>query len=289
MVATASTAHVGVFLHACVILVNIHPAFVRLCLRGGFLCVFFFNRLQVDYTHTTDQTSQATMDSVWMKNASVPFTYSSRRKIFLQGCPPETWRSHARRPAATLPTRFSIKQANNTIPTPINKWSFLNKVLYTEPLTEATHHNLMGPCTGQSYFSPSLLLPSLLYLRAEWASNGGSWNRRLRGAFRSSSCHHLAQHWLRYSTICFMIYEAINMRFPPPSSSSFPLVSFTNEHTKNTNTYTQAHTNSPTPASAFPYYFFSLFLKTGCSQQFEHSERWLARCLGVCQRGAIVS
>lgn len=98
------------------------------------------------------------MDSVWMKNLSVPFTYSSRRKIFLQGCPPEMWHSHARWPAATLPTRFSIKQANNTIPTPINKWSFLNKVLYTEPLAEATHHTLMEPCTSQSYFSPSFYI-----------------------------------------------------------------------------------------------------------------------------------
>lgn len=114
----------------------------------------------------TDQTSQATMDSVWMKNLSTTFTYSSRRKIFLQGCPPEMRRSHARRPAATLPTRFSIKQANNTIPTPINKWSFLNKVLYTEPLTEATHHTLMGPCTSQSYFSP-LSLPLSIFEQSE--------------------------------------------------------------------------------------------------------------------------
>lgn len=114
----------------------------------------------------TDQTSQATMDSVWMKNLSTSFTYSSRRKIFLQGCPPEMRRSHARRPAATLPTRFSIKQANNTIPTPINKWSFLNKVLYTEPLTEATHHTLMGPCTSQSYFSP-LSLPFCIFEQSE--------------------------------------------------------------------------------------------------------------------------
>lgn len=196
----------------------------------------------------TDQTSQATMDSVWMKNVSVPFTYSSRRKIFLQGCPPEMWRSHARRPAATLPTRFSIKQANNTIPTPINKWSFLNKVLYTEPLTEATHHTLMGPCTGQSYFSPSLLLSIFLYL---WGHkvNGGSWNRRSRVAFRSSSCHHLAQHWLRNNTICFMIYEAINMRSPPSVSS------LSRTH-KNTNTYTRAHTDS---LSFLPSYFLSFW------------------------------
>lgn len=110
----------------------------------------------------TNQTSQATMDSVWMKNASSPFTYSSRRKIFLQGCPLEMWHSHGMRPAATLPTRFSIKQANNKIPTPINKWSFLNKVVYTEPLTVATHHNLMASCDGQSYTSPSHL-----YLLAE--------------------------------------------------------------------------------------------------------------------------
>lgn len=274
MVATASTAHVGVFLHACVILVNIHPAFVRLCLRGGFLCVFFFYRLQVDYTHTTDQTSQATMDSVWMKNASVPFTYSSRRKIFLQGCPPETWRSHARRPAATLPTRFSIKQANNTIPTPINKWSFLNKVLYTEPLTEATHHNLMGPCTGQSYFSPSLLLPSLLYLRAEWASNGGSWNRRLRGAFRSSSCHHLAQHWLRYSTICFMIYEAINMRFPPPLFLFFPSRLF-HERTHKKHKYLHASTHK----LPHPHLRVSLLLLFSLSEDRLFTAVWTFRAL----------
>ncbi len=196
------------------------------------------------------------MDSVWMKNASVPFTYSSRRKIFLQGCPPEMWRSHARRPAATLPTRFSIKQANNTIPTPINKWSFLNKVLYTEPLTEATHHTLMGPCTGQSYFSPSLL-SIVLYLWAAWGNkvNGGSWNWRSGGAFRSSSCHHLAQHWLRYSTICFMIYEAINIRFPPPAPSfslSLSLSSLSRTH-KKTQTLTRKHTQ--TPWVSFPVIF----------------------------------
>ena len=188
------------------------------------------------------------MDSVWMKNVSVPFTYSSRRKIFLQGCPLEMWRSHARRPAATLPTRFSIKQANNTIPTPINKWLFLNKVLYTEPLTEATHHNLMGPCTGQSYFSPSLLPHIFLYLWAEW----GSWNRRSRDAFRSSSCHHLAQHWLRYSTICFMIYEAINMHCPPLLSLFLSFFHLFHAHAhKNTNTYT--HTQ--TPWVSFPVIF----------------------------------
>ena len=128
----------------------------RLCARA---CVLvskdsYFFLPPAGWLHIpTDQTSPATMDSVWMKNLSVPLTYSSGRKIFLQGCPPETWRSHARRSAATLPTRFSIKQANNTIPTPINKWLFLNKVLYIEPLTEATHHSLMEPCPGQSFLS----------------------------------------------------------------------------------------------------------------------------------------
>lgn len=158
------------------------------------------------------------MDSVWMKNASVPFTYSSRRKIVLQGCPLEIWRSHARQPTATLPTRFSIKQANNTIPTPINKWSFLNKVLYTEPLTEATHHNLMGSCTGQSY--SSLLLPIFIFEQSEDAVEVAETGEADEPS-SSSSCHHGAQHRLRYSTMCFMIYEAINMRFPPSSPSFF--------------------------------------------------------------------
>lgn len=201
---------------ACVC-VNVHHCYT-------YVCSCQMKRLQADYTN---QTSQATMNSVWMKNLSVPFTYSSRRKIFLQGCPPEMWRSHARRPAATLPTRFSIKQANNTIPTPINKWSFLNKVLYTQPLTEATHHTLMEPCTGQTYFSPlslSLLLSVFLYLWAEWGNkvNGGSRNRWSWGPFRSSSSY----HWLRYSPISFMIYETINMHYPPPS-----LISFMHIHT----------------------------------------------------------
>lgn len=214
------------------------------------------------------------MDSVWMKNVSVLFTYSSRRNIFLQGCPQEMWRSHARRPAATLPTRFSIKQANNTIPTPINKWLFLNKVLYTEPLTEATHHTLMGPVPAKviPLLSPSFYL-SLLCTERGNKVNRGSWNRRRWVAFRSSSCHHLAQHWLRYSTISFMIYEAINMLFLSPSPSS------------------RSHTNTQTLTRKLLEFTSQLFslLETGCSQQFEHSERWLARCLGVCQRGAIVS
>lgn len=224
------------------------------CPRVVVLLFFlFFLKPPAGWLHIpNDQTSQATMDSVWMKNASVPFTYSSRRETFLQGCPLEMWRSHARRPAATLPTRFSIKQANNTIPTPINKWSFLNKVLYTEPLAEATHHNLMGPCTGQSYFSPSLLLP-IFFLWAEWGSSGGSWNRRSGGAFRSSSCHHLAQHWLRYSTICFMIYEAINMRFPP-STPSFFLSSISLTQKNNQHKHTLALANSVT---LLPTYFLS--------------------------------
>lgn len=72
-------------------------------------------------TPQTHQPDVFRMDPVWMKNASLLFTYSTRRKIFLQRRPLETWRSHARRPVTTVPTRFSIKQANNTIPTPINK------------------------------------------------------------------------------------------------------------------------------------------------------------------------
>lgn len=184
--------------------------------------VFFLNRLQVDYTHPpTRHLKRQWILCEWKMHLSPSLIHQGGR-FFCRDALQRRGAHMPGGPAATLPTRFSIKQANNTIPTPINKWSFLNKVLYTEPLTEATHHNLMGPCTGQSYFSPSLLLPIFLYLRAEWASNGGSWNRRRRGAFRSSSCHHLAQHWLRYSTICFMIYEAINMRFPPPSPSFFP-------------------------------------------------------------------
>lgn len=175
-----------------------------------------------------------TMDSVWMKNLSVPFTYSSRRKIFLQGCPPEMWHSHARWPVATLPTRFSIKQANNTIPTPINKWSFLNKVLYTEPLAEATHHTLMKPCTSQSYFFPSFYI----YEESRTKSVEVAETREAE-AFRSSSYHYLAQHWLRYSTIYFKIYEAINMRCPH---------SFTFTHTKNRHFYASTH------KLKFPYF-----------------------------------
>lgn len=57
-----------------------------------------------------------------MKNTSVSLhLFIAGQEIFLRRRPLETRRSHARRPAATLPTRFSIKQANNTIPTPINK------------------------------------------------------------------------------------------------------------------------------------------------------------------------
>lgn len=175
------------------------------------------------------------MDSVWMKNASVPFTYSSRRKIFLQGCPLEMWRSHARRPATTLPTRFSIKQANNTIPTPINKWSFLNKVLYTEPLTEATHHNLMEPCSSQSYFSPSLSL----YLLVEWGYKviGGSWNRR-----KQTHSHH---HAITRPNICWDTALSVSWfmslstcPFPPLSSAPCTLTH------KSTNT-TRRHAQTP--------------------------------------------
>lgn len=137
---------------------NIHCVLVCVCVCTRLKKGLFLKPPEGWLYIPTDQTSQVTMDSVWMKYLSIPFTYSSRRKIFLQGCPPEMWHSHARRPAATLPTRFSIKQANNTIPTPINKWSFLDKVLYTETLTEATHHTLMPPCTGQTYFSSLLAL-----------------------------------------------------------------------------------------------------------------------------------
>lgn len=226
------------------------------------------------------------MDSVWMKNASVPFTYSSRRKIFLQGCPLEMWRSHARRPAATLPTRFSIKQANNTIPTPINKWSFLNKVLYTEPLTEATHHNLMGSCTGQSYSSPS----SYLHLWAEWGCNGGSWNRRSRWAIiiiivpSRGLTQVKIQHYLFHDLWGYQ--HALSSLLSPFLSVSLISFMHTNrkKSQKNIKTYTPAH-----KLLDFPSQLFSLFPEIRCSQQFEHSERWLARCLGVCQCDAIVS
>lgn len=123
-------------------------------------------------------------------------------------------------------------------------------MLYTEPLTEATHHNLMGPCTGQSYFTPSLLRSIFLYLWAQWGNNGDSWNRRGRGTFRSSSCHHLAQHWLRYSTICFMIYEAINMRF-------LSLSSLSRTH-KKTQTLKREHTHTSS-LSFLPSYFLSFW------------------------------
>lgn len=39
---------------------------------------------------------------------------------------------------ATFPASFSIKQANNTIPTPINKSAFQNKVQYTGSLQGST-------------------------------------------------------------------------------------------------------------------------------------------------------
>lgn len=127
------------------------------------------------------------------------FTYLSRRKIFLQGCPPEMRCSHARRPAATLPTRFSIKQANNTIPTPINKWSFQNKVLYTNPLAEATHHTLMGTQRR----SKLCLSPFSFYLWAKWETDN-LWRRsRGSGAFTSSLYHHLLVKVQR--RLCFMI------------------------------------------------------------------------------------
>lgn len=173
--------------------VSVHVRYVQGWLRCCSCFFFFFFKLPAGWLHIpNDQTSQATMDSVWMKNASVPFTYSSRRETFLQGCPLEMWRSHARRPAATLPTRFSIKQANNTIPTPINKWSFLNKVLYTEPLAEATHHNLMGPCTGQSYFSPSLSF----FLSFFFEQSEGAAEVVETGEAEAHSDHHHAITWL---------------------------------------------------------------------------------------------
>lgn len=80
----------------------------------------FFSRLQGNATKPAARHLQRGWIQP-MKNASITFTYSSGRRIFLLGRPLETWHSHARRPATTLPTRFSIKQANNTIPTPINK------------------------------------------------------------------------------------------------------------------------------------------------------------------------
>lgn len=92
--------------------------------RNRSMCTHVAWRLFLPACRATPQTHQADvfrMDPVWMKNASLLFTYSRRRKIFLQRRPLETRRSHARRPVTTVPTRFSIKQANNTIPTPINK------------------------------------------------------------------------------------------------------------------------------------------------------------------------
>ncbi len=73
---------------------------------------------------------RATMDCMWMKYSST-LTYLSGRR-FLQGGPQEI--TLTCQPVATLPASFSIKQANNTIPTPINKSAFLNKVQYTGSL-----------------------------------------------------------------------------------------------------------------------------------------------------------
>lgn len=101
------------------------------------------------HTHLTN-TSWATMDLRRDKKCSrTPFTYLSKKGRRCSAAKPPERCSHASS-GATLPARFSIKQANNTIPTPINKWSFLNKVMYTGPLTEAPHHSFMGLC-----FAPS--------------------------------------------------------------------------------------------------------------------------------------
>lgn len=152
----------------------------------------------------TSQTSPARMDPAWMKNASVTLTYSSTRKIFLQGRPLETWHSHARRPATTLPTRFSIKQANNTIPTPINKWSFLNKVVYTQPLAEATHHNLMASCSGRGYSTSILII--------QWNETGAADEPLSPPSMQI----HLVQHRLRSGSILWFI---------GPSDCDFPVLS----------------------------------------------------------------
>lgn len=73
---------------------------------------------------------RVTMDCMWIKYSST-LTYLSGRR-FLQGGPLEI--TLTCQPVATLPASFSIKQANNTIPTPINKSAFLNKVQYTGSL-----------------------------------------------------------------------------------------------------------------------------------------------------------
>lgn len=181
-----------------------------------------------------DQTAQATMDSAWMKNSSVPFTYSSRRKIFLQGRPPEMRHSHVRRPAATLPTRFSIKQANNTIPTPINKWSFLNKVLYTNlSLWGHSSHfngNLHWP---ELFLSLSPLNPSFTLCRNKV---GGC---RASGVFTSSSCHH--QVWIKNSTFHDLLGYHCSPHTSPMQTSRLKLFSLV----------------------------ASLLLRTGCSLQFK--------------------
>lgn len=199
-------------------------------------CGIFFlpsSSLPAGWLHKhTNQTSPATMDCVWMKNASVPFTYSSRRKIFLQGRPLEMWLSHARPSAATLPTRFSIKQVNNTIPTPINKWLFLNKVLYLEPLTKATHHNLMWSCTGQIY-SPSS--SSCLYIWAWLGINRGCWNMRSIWAVTIIIIIivvSLGKHRLRYSTICSGFVRLSRCTFLPPLTISFCHTLISSLHTE---------------------------------------------------------
>ncbi len=157
---------------------------------GKLHCCFYFNRLQVDYTYPlTRHLERQWILCEWKMHLSPSLIHQGGRLFCRDAL--EMWRSHARRPAATLPTRFSIKQANNTIPTSINKWSFLNKVLYTEPLAEATHHNLMGLCSGQSYFSPSLLLPIFFFEQSEGAAEVAE-----TGEAEAHSDHHHAITWL---------------------------------------------------------------------------------------------
>lgn len=213
----------------------------------------------------TNQTSPATMDCVWMKNASVPFTYSSRRKIFLQGRPLEMWHSHARPSAATLPTRFSIKQVNNTIPTPINKWLFLNKVLYTEPLTKATRHNLMWSCTGQIY-SPSS--SSCLYIWAWLGINRGCWNMRSIWAVTIIIIviiivASLGKTQVKIQHYMFRICDAINVHFSPSSHSFFLSYSylFLAYSVKNKKIKNKIH--MPVHKLLLTE-LFSLFLEMGC-------------------------
>lgn len=155
-----------------------------------------------------------------------------KREDISAGMPPEIRCSHARQPAATLPTRFSIKQANNTIPTPINKWLFLNKVLYTNPLAEATHHILMGTLRRSKLCLSSLPSRLPLFFTSEQSKGlkicGGSWNHNSSYAFTSSLYSRLLVKVQRH--LCFMIDSAIKRCCPYSFSSIMSSTTHTNSY-----------------------------------------------------------